>query len=170
MTLTDLASVGSLVSSFAVLVSLVYLNLQVRQTERNQQAAIRQNRSLRLSDQSLRLTDGSVAQAVSKGLAGEPELSSTELMQFSYFARARFFGAEDDFYQHREGLLNEGDFTNYIRSVRQAMMSAPGLRLAWTMHRDAFGTDFAAFFDDILPHRWHRPSMRWPTGRPRPPR
>src|SRR6185369_1973473 len=37
MTLSDLAAIGSLVSGFAVLISLVYLSLQVKQTERNQQ-------------------------------------------------------------------------------------------------------------------------------------
>jgi hypothetical protein len=38
MTLSDLASIGSLVSGVAVLVSLVYLSSQVRQTEKNQRA------------------------------------------------------------------------------------------------------------------------------------
>lgn len=41
MTLSDFAAIGSFVSGGAVLVSLVYLSLQVRQTERNQQASIR---------------------------------------------------------------------------------------------------------------------------------
>jgi hypothetical protein len=41
MSLTDLASIGSLVSGVAVLVSLIYLSLQVKQAERNQQASIR---------------------------------------------------------------------------------------------------------------------------------
>ena len=41
MSLTDLASLGSLVSAIAVLISLIYLSLQVKQAERNQQASIR---------------------------------------------------------------------------------------------------------------------------------
>lgn len=150
MTLSDLASIGGLVSSFAVLVSLVYLNLQVRQSDRNQQAQIRQNRSLRLSAQSLELADPAVAEGVAKGMAATVELSAVELVQFSYFARARFFGAEDDFYQHSEGLLDDGDFTNFTRSVRQAFIAAPGLRLAWPMHREAFGTDFVKFVEDLI--------------------
>ena len=44
MSLSDLASIGSLVSGVAVLGSLIYLALQVRQTDRNQQAAIRHSR------------------------------------------------------------------------------------------------------------------------------
>ena len=37
MTLTELASIGSFVSGMAVLVSLVYVAIQIRQAERNQQ-------------------------------------------------------------------------------------------------------------------------------------
>ena len=37
MSLSDVAAIGSLVSGVAVLVSLVYLSLQVKQAERNQQ-------------------------------------------------------------------------------------------------------------------------------------
>jgi len=44
MSLSDLASLGSFVAGFAVLTSLVYLALQVRQSERNQQISIRHSR------------------------------------------------------------------------------------------------------------------------------
>ena len=50
MSLSDWASIGSLVSSIAVLISLIYLALQVRQAERNQQASIRQGRATRMVD------------------------------------------------------------------------------------------------------------------------
>ena len=42
MSLADLASIGSFISGIVVLVSLVYLGLQVRQAKFHQQAAIRQ--------------------------------------------------------------------------------------------------------------------------------
>lgn len=42
MSLSDLASIGTLVGGVAVLISLVYLSLQIRQTERNQRALINQ--------------------------------------------------------------------------------------------------------------------------------
>jgi hypothetical protein len=48
MSLSDLASLGSFVSGFAVLISLIYLSLQVRQTKRNQQIAIRHSRASRI--------------------------------------------------------------------------------------------------------------------------
>ena len=48
MSLSDLASLGSFVSGFAVLISLIYLALQVRWTKRNQQIAIRHSRATRV--------------------------------------------------------------------------------------------------------------------------
>ena len=48
MKLSDLASIGSLISSAAVLISLVYLALQIRQAERNQRALIHQGRASRM--------------------------------------------------------------------------------------------------------------------------
>lgn len=53
MSLTDLASLGSFVSAVAVLISLVYLSLQVKQAERNQQASIRATRVTRIAFDSL---------------------------------------------------------------------------------------------------------------------
>jgi hypothetical protein len=67
MSLSDLASLGSFVSGIAVLLSLVFLyfqfrqvNLQVKQTEKNQQALIRQNRATRSVDLNMRRAEGSL--------------------------------------------------------------------------------------------------------------
>ncbi len=55
MSLSVLASLGSFVSGFAVLISLIYLALQVRQTERNQQVSIRHSRATRIVELHLAL-------------------------------------------------------------------------------------------------------------------
>jgi len=47
MSLSDLAAFGSFVSGLAVLVSLIFLLLQVRQTNRNQRALMQQGISAR---------------------------------------------------------------------------------------------------------------------------
>jgi hypothetical protein len=149
MTLSDLASIGSLISSVAVLVSLVYLSLQIRQAERLQQASIRQNRTTRIVDISYSLIDPSAAEAVSKGLVGAEDISATQLAQFTSYCRAAFYGAEDDFYQHHEGLLNESAFASYLNGVKGTMAS-PGFRAAWKRQRRSFGSDFVAFMDKLV--------------------
>jgi hypothetical protein len=63
MSLSDLASLGSFVNGLAVLISLIYLALQVRQTNRNQQIAIRHIRASRIVELQLALADPGVAGA-----------------------------------------------------------------------------------------------------------
>ena len=72
MSLSVLASLGSFVSGFAVLISLIYLALQVRQTERNQQISIRHSRVSRTVELHLALADPAVADAWLHG-SGSPQ-------------------------------------------------------------------------------------------------
>jgi hypothetical protein len=57
MSLADLALIASLLSSAAVLVSLLFLGVQIRQSNRNQRSLMQQGRSSRNVDLLSRLTD-----------------------------------------------------------------------------------------------------------------
>ena len=71
MSLMDLASIGSFMSGVAVVVSLVYLALQVRQAQKNQRALMQQGRAARICDLLLRLSEPSMASTYRKALRGE---------------------------------------------------------------------------------------------------
>ena len=103
MSLSDLASLGSIVSGFAVLVSLVYLSLQVRQAERNQRALMQQGRANRVSDNSFRVAEPGLSVVFSKGSRGDENLTSEELFQFLYMCRGGFLSGEDSFLHHLSG-------------------------------------------------------------------
>jgi hypothetical protein len=146
MSLSDLASLGSFVSGVAVLLSLIYLALQVRQTKRNQQIAIRHSRASRIVDLQLALADPAVAEAWLHGSGSPQEITRTELSQFTNLCRALFFHFEDSFYQREEGLLNDDAFETVVAGVRLSARS-PGWRAAWRMARPNFGGRFLAFMD-----------------------
>jgi hypothetical protein len=149
MSLSDLAAVGSFVSGFAVLASLIYLALQVRQTKRNQQIAIRHSRATRVVELHLALADSAVADAWLHGLASPQEITETELSQFINLCRALFFHFEDSFYQREEGLLNDDAFETVVAGARLSARS-PGWRAAWKMARPNFGGRFLAFMDGVV--------------------
>jgi len=134
MSLSDLASLGSFVSGLAVLTSLLYLALQVRQTERNQQISIRHSRVSRIVELELALADPSVASAWAHGSSGPQEITQTELSQFTNLCRAFFFHFEDSFYQREEGLLNDDAFETVVAGAR-LLARNPGLRAAWRSSR-----------------------------------
>jgi len=137
------------VSGFAVLVSLVYLALQVRQTKRNQQISIRHSRASRAVELHLALADPAVADAWLHGMGSPGEISQTELSQFINVCRAFFFHFEDSFYQREEGLLNDDAFETVAAGAR-LLARSPGVRTAWRMARPNFGGQFRDFMDGVV--------------------
>src|SRR3954466_437055 len=146
MSLSDLASLGSFVSGFAVLISLIYLSLQVRQTKRNQQVAIRHSRASRIVELQLALANPGVADAWLHGSGSPQEITQAELSQFVNLCRALFFHFEDSFYQREEGLLNDDAFETVVAGARLSARS-PGWRAAWRIARPHFGGRFWGFMD-----------------------
>lgn len=149
MSLADWASIGSLISSVAVLISLIYLAIQVRQAERNQQASIRQGRATRVVDIILAAGDPSYADALSKGTAGTADITRAEFGQFTAVYGAFLASAEDTFLQHREGLLSESMFASFRESWRKTL-AQPGVRALWQLRRHAFEAGFAALMDELM--------------------
>ena|SRR5215469_684830 len=150
MSLSDLASIGSLVSGVAVLGSLVYLALQVRQADRNQQALIRHSRVTRSVDMQLARLDPCVADAWRRGRHNPDELTPTELSQFIVLCRAQFQHLEDAFYQHEEGLLNEDAFATVLSGAR-GLARFPSVRVAWKEFvRGQYAGGFRDFMDSLV--------------------
>jgi hypothetical protein len=149
MSLSDLASLGSFVNGLAVLISLVYLSIQVRQTKRNQQIAIRHSRASRIVQLQLALADAGVADAWLHGSSHPQEITQTELGQFISLCRALFFHFEDSFYQREEGLLNDDAFETVVAGARLSARS-PGWRAAWRIARPNFGGRFRDFMDGVV--------------------
>jgi len=156
VSLSDLASLGSLVSGVAVPISLVFLyfqvrqvNLQVQQAEKNQQAAIRQERASRTVGINLAATDPAMADALRKGSFGTRDISMTELTQYVAHTRATFINCEDTFYQHKEGLLNDDAFASFVAGMRGSF-AMPGFRAQWKLARSNYGPDFVELMNKLL--------------------
>jgi hypothetical protein len=148
MSLSDLASLGSFVSGFAVLVSLIYLALQVRQAERNQQALIHQGRAARVSELILRVSDPTLAAVYSRVSRGE-DVTGVELAQFRAYCMAAITGWEDTFFQHEQRLLDDKSFASLVRTMKIALASS-GMRVVWKSERNRYEDSFRAFVDEMV--------------------
>jgi hypothetical protein len=148
MSLSDLASLGSFVSGVAVLISLVYLALQVRQAEKNQRALVQQARASRIADIHLRLAEPDMAAVYVKGQQGE-DLSAVEFHQFRNSTRAFLAHAEDVFLQHQDRLVSARSYSSFRSSLGRAM-AARGRRAMWRMERERYDKGFRAFVDQLL--------------------
>jgi hypothetical protein len=156
MSLPDLASLGSFVSGVAVLGSLIFLYLQMRQigaqieqAARNQRAAIRAERTSRVTTVLMAMVEPSAADALFLGNAASEEMSVTQVRQYFMYCLSRFMNAEDAYSQHAEGLLGDSAFNSMVAAFRTAL-SAPGFRVAWQLQKVQFDGDFVVFVDRLL--------------------
>jgi len=149
MTLSDLASIGSLVSGVAVLVSLLYLSLQVRQTERNQRALMNQGVVNRSCDNIRWLSDPHMSQLASRVDAGETKFSAQELFQLRMRVRASLISAQDTYVQHKAGLADQITFDNNLTIIR-GVLAQPVYRAIWKSARTSFAPDWMAYLDQVI--------------------
>ncbi len=95
MSLNDLSDLGQFISSLAVLGSLIYVAIQIRQTERNQRALILQGRAARIAQTTMVTADPQLATVFAKGLSGAEDLSESEFVQFQQIFRATSVSGEE---------------------------------------------------------------------------
>ena len=152
MTLSDLAAIGSLVSGIAVLVSLVYLALQVRQTEKNQRALINQGATTQSRDSIRAFAEPHMAALISRAVAGERNFTAPELVQMSMALRLTLIGMQDVLFQHQEGLIDEGTLDNGFRASG-SILAQPVFRALWLEGRGTYVPEFASRVDKLIADR-----------------
>jgi hypothetical protein len=148
MTLSDIASIGSLVSGVAVLLSLIYLGIQTRQNVRHSQALIQQGRAARISDTSLRLTELRADDGINKCFEGSPDVSQQDVARFLFLCRSIFVSAEDSYFQHKQGLLDDMVFASFESSVKNGM-GARGLAAGWILTANMYEPEFREYMNRI---------------------
>jgi hypothetical protein len=148
MSLSDLAALGSFISGVAVLISLVYLSLQVRQAAKHSRSAMGHARATNVIDINWRYADPAVQELFMKAGEANQTLSAIEIQQLLAMSRANFFNAEDAFIQQREGLLDAAAYNTFVLNY-QSMMGNPVLRTCWRLLRDRFDPEFGVFMDNL---------------------
>ena len=128
MSLSDLSSVASVIIGVAVLASLVYLSLQIRQNAEHARALIQQGRIDRIASQQLRLADADLSSAwlVANGVAATPQ--AVQQRQFQQQCIAYYIGWDDTLSQYDEGLVSEEQFVRFRQQMVGMFRASPAIR------------------------------------------
>jgi hypothetical protein len=149
MSLSDLASVGSFISGAAVLVTLAFLVVQMRQANRNQRALMQQMRSARTVETQLRASEPYVAEAMNRAFANDVTMDDTQVRTFLMICTASVTNWEDSFFQHRAGAMDDASFASDV-AILKVFASTPAFRAIWPAVRDWIGEDFRAYVDRMI--------------------
>jgi hypothetical protein len=149
MSLSDLASFAGVISGLAVLVSLIYLNLQTRQNAKHTQALIQQGRAAQATTYALTwATNPALTELYLRGSTGDPGLTDLETTQFVLLTHSHFSIWEDMYYQHQAKLIDPERHAGMVESIRRQLQT-PGYRASWEWQRDQFGKNFRSLLDDL---------------------
>lgn len=147
MTLVDLANIGQVVGALAVVASLIFVGLQVRQNTKAARAtALQMNADYWLAYFTM-LADKQFSEIYSKGALGRVELEGGQFGQFFFLCRATFMGCENQHHQYLAGLLDDDAYRGYEATIREQIAAFPGVRAMWQLVRHTYGTEFAKFLD-----------------------
>jgi hypothetical protein len=147
MTLSDFAAIGTMISSVAVLVSLVFLTLQMRQSVKNQQSLMQNGRAQQLSHWLEYIAKPEVNRMIIGGNAGDLDLE--EWVRYNSTTWSILVSYENNFIQHRAGMLDHEQYDATLGSLK-FQCSLPGFRANWKIVRPMFGSRFAAFLDELI--------------------
>ena len=149
MSLSDLASLGTFISGMAVVVTLVFLLLQMRQANLNQKSLMQQGRTQRTLGLLMLLTNPQLCEIVTRAFKGDPTLSEAEYVAFYGYAAGIFWNYEDSFLQFEAGTLDATSWASDVSSLRR-FCTNPAYRAVWSVVRDSIGEGYRSFVDSLM--------------------
>ena len=154
MSLEDLGNIGEFVAAVAVVISLIYLAVQIRQNTRSVRMASHHSINTSLHDLSkLGASDPALAELWLKGRRDLDSLSEVERFQFEMIASWLFRLYEELFNYHRRGQIDSTFWTARSGNIL-AYMSLPGVRQWWETTQLTFpvkgGEQFSQEFREYI--------------------
>jgi hypothetical protein len=161
MSLANLTLFASLLSSVAVLVSLIFLGIQIRQSNRNQRSLMQQGRSTRNVDLLSRLSDPKLSELLLRVFRGETAMDAEYLVIYGYMASV-FWSYEDCFFQSHAGTLDAKSWASDVITLRRLLCN-PVYRAVWKAVRSGIGEEYRAFLDEIAAEARHQAPIDVPN-------
>lgn len=147
MSIQDLGAIGEIIGAAAVVASLLYLAVQIRQGSRIAKASTTQA-LLGYSAQMNTAAAGNVAPVMAKVLSGE-ELAPDERYQYFAYMLATFAQSWQAHHQYTNGMLEREVFEAYERRTLSFLVR-PNARDFWKRNRFRFSTTFCEYVDGLV--------------------
>lgn len=148
--LADIASIAEVVSAIAIVISLIYVGIQVNDSTRAVRSATANETAAAISAWYAEMgTDQQATHVVLEGFANPESLSRDETAQFIYMMHGLFLQYQAAYYLSQEGTLDDElreSVTNTILGVR----GQPGMHVYWAQRRELFKPSFRQHVDTLL--------------------
>jgi len=150
MQLESLAYLAEVIGSIAVVVSLVYLAVQVRQGTQAQQTENFYRALDRVASMQAAFSqDSEVGLLVAKGVTGSAKLSPKERLQFTW-AMYELFGAFEFMFLTSQSEAISDEVWKRWSAVVAWWLTFPGVQTWWEIRPTPFTDSFTSYIEDLL--------------------
>ena len=148
--LESLANLGEIVGAIAVVVSLIYLAVQVRQNTKAQRTENFSRALDRVAAMQANLTqDGDTAVILSKGIVELPKLTHKERIRFTFGMYELFGTFEFMFLASKDSAIPEEVWHRWSATVAW-WLSYPGVQAWWEIKPAPFTDSFESYVNAII--------------------
>jgi hypothetical protein len=148
--LRDVASVAEIIGAVAIVVSLIYVGIQVNDSTRAVRSATASDTSSAISAWYAQVGSDTEATRILLHTMNDPEsVTREEALQFVYMIHGLMTQYQIAYYLSEEQTLDvqlRQSLVNTITGVREQ----PGFLMYWQQRRDLFDPDFREFMDDLV--------------------
>jgi hypothetical protein len=163
MNLTDLANIGQVIGAIAVVISLIYVALQIRQNTNAVRAATAQSVHEHFANwYTTFASDPSLSAVVINGLKDYGSLSETDKARLVAIFMAFLSYSQNAFLKWRQGLLAPSLWLGWEQVIMN-LVCAPGGKACGKERSYLFGEEFRRYVEDDLMKRTPHPEAK-PMG------
>lgn len=148
--LSALAAVGEFISAIAVLISLIYLALQIRQNTQTVRANTHHAGSTAWAGLTAQIaSDAELSELYHQGRVSPDALSPEQTRRFELLMDSVLAQIENFFIQHRLGILPQSNQDRFAEILR-AQFRSEGARRYWKRRRTLYTAPFVAYIEREL--------------------
>ena len=151
-----IGAIGETLGALGVIVSLIYLAIQVRSAERVVKVESRQRFYERWEAQTL--DDAKNADKIlllqKMGASLSDDHEEEETVAWVSHIVAWFIRLQADYELYKDGVLDESDFEFMVQErIERRLKNQPRIKISWSRARGMFRLDFRSFMDSELDHK-----------------
>lgn len=145
----DLAELLQLLGNAGVILGILLLVYELNQNRDMMQAQIRNEIATSLSGTLPAAADAQLAEILFRS-DNAGELTGAEVYQASLANELIFRYWENAYYQYRQGLYDDIEFSGHRGAMTVSVNGRPRLTRYWCLNRDYYSQPFVDFLDSIL--------------------
>jgi len=148
--LSELAHLAEIIGAFAVVISLIYVGIQVNDSAGAVRAASANDANVALQSWYLEIgSDQQTSELFYQALTSEKALSNEEEFQFLMMLHGAFLAFQNSYLLAEEGTIDP-ELREAITAAILGVKSLPGMKRYWRQRKTYLHSGFADYVDQLL--------------------